>query len=196
MPMITERERYRGCLLGLACGDAVGTTVEFRERGSFAPLTDMVGGGPFGLPPGAWTDDCSMALCLGHSLVYRGGFDPVDQMNRYCNWQDYGYMSSTGSCFDIGMTVRAALDRYRGVRQSISGELLLQGGFMLWTTKNPSGLGLEGFGAGRRRGSDAIIRCGRPSEPTPQAWAYPPYSLGISMYFLDAPIAPPDGGRD
>jgi len=121
MPMTTERERYRGCLLGLACGDAVGTTVEFRSRGSFAPLTDMVGGGPFGLPPGAWTDDCSMALCLGHSLVYRNGFEPVDQMNRYCNWQDYGYMSSTGTCFDIGMTVRAALDRYRGSGDPFSG---------------------------------------------------------------------------
>lgn len=81
------------------------------------------------------------------------------------------------------------------VRQSNSGELLLQGGFMFWTTKNPSGLGLEGFGAGRRRGSDGITRCGRPSEPTPQARAYLPYSLGISIYSLDARIAPPDGGR-
>src|SRR5262245_27452407 len=54
--------RYRGCLLGLACGDAVGTIVEFSERGSFPPVTDMVGGGPFHLPAGAWTDDTSMAL--------------------------------------------------------------------------------------------------------------------------------------
>jgi len=42
-------ERYRGALLGLACGDAVGTSVEFQPRGSFKPLTDMVGGGPFNL---------------------------------------------------------------------------------------------------------------------------------------------------
>jgi ADP-ribosylglycohydrolase len=53
--------RQRGCLLGLACGDAVGTTVEFRRRGSFPPVTDMTGGGPFRLPAGAWTDDTSMA---------------------------------------------------------------------------------------------------------------------------------------
>lgn len=54
--------RARGCLLGLACGDAVGTSVEFSPPGSFAPLTDMVGGGPFELQPGQWTDDTSMAL--------------------------------------------------------------------------------------------------------------------------------------
>ncbi|MDT0131704.1 ADP-ribosylglycohydrolase family protein, partial [Acinetobacter baumannii] len=56
-----SRERFRGSLLGLACGDAVGTTVEFKRRGSFVPLTDMVGGGPFSLQPGQWTDDTSMA---------------------------------------------------------------------------------------------------------------------------------------
>lgn len=107
--MITLQERYRGALAGLACGDAVGTTVEFAARGSFAPLTDMVGGGPFDLQAGQWTDDTSMALCLAYSLLYRNGFDPVDQMNRYCNWYNYGYLSSTGDCFDIGNTTAVAL---------------------------------------------------------------------------------------
>ena len=60
--------RYQGCMVGLAVGDAVGTTVEFRPRDSFPPVTDMVGGGPFGLNPGEWTDDTSMALCLADSL--------------------------------------------------------------------------------------------------------------------------------
>lgn len=108
----TAIDRYRGCLLGLACGDAVGTTVEFMPRGTFRPLVDIQGGGPFGLKPGEWTDDTSMALCLATSLVHKGGFDPVDQMNRYCNWRSVGYMSSNGECFDIGMTVAAALDRF------------------------------------------------------------------------------------
>ena len=106
------RSRFRGCLLGLAAGDALGTTLEFRAPGSFAPLTDMVGGGPFELQPGQWTDDTSMALCLAHSLLYCRGFDAVDQMNRYCNWYRHGYMSSTGECFDIGGTVRQALEAY------------------------------------------------------------------------------------
>ncbi len=108
-----ERQRFRGCLLGLAVGDAVGTTVEFRPRGSFEPVTDMVGGGPFRLEPGQWTDDTSMALCLATSLVECGGFDAVDQMERYCRWATEGYLSSNGRCFDIGNTVSAALRRFR-----------------------------------------------------------------------------------
>jgi ADP-ribosylglycohydrolase len=62
------RDRYRGALLGLAVGDALGTTLEFKRPGTFQPVTDMVGGGPFGLKPGQWTDDTSMALCLAESL--------------------------------------------------------------------------------------------------------------------------------
>jgi len=118
---LDEEQRYLGCLLGLAVGDAVGTTAEFAPRGSFEPITDMVGGGPFDLTAGAWTDDTSMALCLGHSLVHCRGFDARDQMNRYCNWAEYGYMSSTGDCFDIGVTVRRAMDRYRRTDNPFSG---------------------------------------------------------------------------
>ena len=62
---ITTRDRFRGCLLGLAVGDALGTTLEFRSPGSFEPIDDMVGGGPFGLEPGYWTDDTSMAAVPG-----------------------------------------------------------------------------------------------------------------------------------
>ncbi len=105
-------DRFLGCLLGLATGDALGTTLEFCPPGSFQPLNDMVGGGPFQLEPGQWTDDTSMALCLAESLVESGGFDPRDQMERYLNWYHDGYLSSTGRCFDIGGTVRSALYRY------------------------------------------------------------------------------------
>lgn len=113
--------RRRGCLLGLAVGDAVGTTVEFLPRGSFPPVTDLTGGGPFHLPAGAWTDDTSMALCLASSLVETGRFDPADQMERYCRWREAGYLSSTGRCFDIGSTVAAALDRFRRTGEPFSG---------------------------------------------------------------------------
>jgi ADP-ribosyl-[dinitrogen reductase] hydrolase len=114
-------DRYRGCLLGLAVGDAVGTAVEFRPRGSFAPLTDMVGGGPFGLLPGQWTDDTSMALCLAASLIERDGFDAEDQLQRYLRWRDQGYMSSNGVCFDIGSTIRGALQRFEGSGDPFAG---------------------------------------------------------------------------
>jgi len=116
-----DPNRFRGCLLGLAIGDAVGATVEFMPRGSFHRMTDMVGGGPFHLKAGQWTDDTSMALCLATSLVEKKGFDPVDQMDRYWNWRKNGYMSSTGICFDIGNTVRYALDRYNRTGNPFSG---------------------------------------------------------------------------
>ncbi len=120
--MTILKDRYRGCLLGLAVGDAVGTSVEFRERGAFEPLTDMQGGGVFHLRPGQWTDDTSMALCLATSLVQRAGFDPRDQMEQYCRWSDTGYLSSTGKLFDIGGTVRHALEKYRETGDPFAGE--------------------------------------------------------------------------
>lgn len=113
--------RCRGALLGLAVGDAVGTTVEFCPRGSFPRVTDMTGGGPFRLPVGAWTDDTSMALALGHSLANCQGFDPVDQMNRYCDWWLKGDYSSTGQCFDIGNTTRQALSNFSQTGEPFSG---------------------------------------------------------------------------
>jgi ADP-ribosyl-[dinitrogen reductase] hydrolase len=107
-----DLNRFQGCLLGLAIGDAVGTTVEFMPRGSFSIITDMLGGGPFNLKPGQWTDDTSMALCLATSIVEKKGHDPLDQMQRYMHWCKDGYMSSTGRCFDIGRTVLEALGNF------------------------------------------------------------------------------------
>ncbi len=115
------RERYRGSLLGLAVGDAVGTTLEFRQPGSFKPLEDMVGGGPFHLNPGEWTDDTSMALCLAASLVEQKEFDAHDQMERYLRWRDKGYMSSNGTCFDIGGTVSSALSLFEKTGNPFAG---------------------------------------------------------------------------
>jgi ADP-ribosyl-[dinitrogen reductase] hydrolase len=110
--MNKDMDRYQGCLLGLAVADAVGTTVEFLPRGSFKPVTDMTGGGPFNLEPGQWTDDTSLALCLATSLVEKQGFDALDQMQRYVRWKNEGYLSSNGRCFDIGNTTRIALNQF------------------------------------------------------------------------------------
>ncbi len=120
---IDLEDRYLGAMLGLACGDAVGTTVEFCARGSFEPVVDMVGGGPFGLKPGQWTDDTSMALCLAKSLLERGTFDARDQMGRYLDWWRWGYLSATGVCFDIGETVRAALSRFESSGEPFCGDV-------------------------------------------------------------------------
>ena len=121
MPEIRTQDRYRGCLLGLAAGDALGTTLEFRPPCTFTLVHDIVGGGPFLLEPGQWTDDTSMALCLAASLVETAGFDPVDQMDRYVRWWREGYMSSTGDCFDIGTATVHALCLYENTREPYAG---------------------------------------------------------------------------
>jgi ADP-ribosylglycohydrolase len=118
---LLELQRYQGSLLGLAVADAIGTTVEFKEPGSFEPVTDMVGGGIFRLDPGQWTDDTSMALCLAQSLIECNGFDAIDQMDKYIKWWDEGYMSSNGTCFDLGVTIMTALTSFKSFRNPYSG---------------------------------------------------------------------------
>ncbi|NJL66871.1 MAG: ADP-ribosylglycohydrolase family protein [Microcoleus sp. SM1_3_4] len=114
-------ERYRGSLLGLATGDALGTTLEFHQPGTFAPIEDMIGGGPFRLQPGEWTDDTSMALCLAESLIVKQGFDPIHQLETYLRWSRDGHLSSNGKCFDIGNTVQQALWNFKETRKPYCG---------------------------------------------------------------------------
>ena len=166
---VTTQDRYRGCLLGLAAGDALGTTLEFKRPGSFAPLTDMVGGGPFGLKAGQWTDDTSMALCLAESLLERGGFDPRDQMDRYVRWWQDGHLSATGKCFDIGNTVAWALRRFRAEQEKPGREVNpFQGSTDPHTAGNGSIMRLAPVplffaGAGAQ---EAIARAGESSRTT------------------------------
>lgn len=119
---MTTLDRYRGCLLGLAAGDALGTTLEFRMPGGFTPLTDIVGGGPFNLKPGEWTDDTSMAMCLAESLVTKRDFDPIHQLETYVRWWRDGHLSVKGRCFDIGNATRGALARFERTREPYCGD--------------------------------------------------------------------------
>ncbi len=113
MTDISLIERYRGALLGLACGDAIGCAVEFYPRGRFTPVTGMIGGGKFRLSPGEWTDDTSMAICLAASLVDCQGHDPYDQMNRYSNWFSTGKPGPKSRPVGVGKTVMKALFKFR-----------------------------------------------------------------------------------
>ena len=104
-------DRRRGALLGLAIGDALGAAVEFQSPGTFEPVADYRAGGPHGLSAGAWTDDTSMALALADSITH-AGWDLNDQARRYVSWWRNGEYSVNGRCFDIGITIRAALSRF------------------------------------------------------------------------------------
>lgn len=103
------RDRARGALVGLAAGDAVGTTLEFLPRDR-AQVSDMVGGGPFHLKPGEWTDDTSMALCLTDALIADRYFVPRTFADLLSRWYRQGHNSMNGRCFDIGHTTRVAIE--------------------------------------------------------------------------------------
>ena len=113
------RDRAVGALVGLAIGDAVGTTLEFKTRDSYEPLADMIGGGPFNMASGEWTDDTSMALALADSLIANPELDPADLLHRFCAWRDEGQYSC--GCRDIGLTVGAALSRWRRDGNAMAG---------------------------------------------------------------------------
>ena len=116
--MTTLQDRFRGALVGLACGDAVGAPVEFHARGAFEPVTDMDGGN--GFAPGEWTDDTAMAICLANSLVEKG-FDVEDQMEKYCKWVYLGYVDRK-SVAGIGRTVANAVSKYSRYKVALAGD--------------------------------------------------------------------------
>ncbi len=115
------RERFLGALLGLAVGDAVAAATQFKRPGRFAPVGDLLGGGPFDLPRGGWSDDTAMALCLAESLLERNAFDARDQVERYTHWQQQGHLSATGQCIGITAGTARALARAQWRRQMFSG---------------------------------------------------------------------------
>lgn len=98
--------RFEGCLVGLACGDALGATLEFLSRdeiGSrYGQLRDIIGGGWLHLHPGEVTDDTQMATCIAESIVATGTVDGDDIARRFVRW-----LRSDPK--DIGTTTRRAL---------------------------------------------------------------------------------------
>lgn len=115
------RDRAIGALMGLAVGDAVGTTLEFKPRDAYPQLVDMIGGGPFDLKRGQWTDDTAMALALADSLRHDPNLDETDLMQRFVDWYRHGTYSCTGQCFDIGITTRQALARWQKTGDPFAG---------------------------------------------------------------------------
>jgi ADP-ribosyl-[dinitrogen reductase] hydrolase len=115
------RDRFLGAFIGLAVGDALAAATQFRKSGSFTPVGDLLGGGPFDLPRGGWSDDTAMALCLAESLIESNGFDPHDQVDRYRRWQQQGHLSATGQCLGITAGTAKALAQAQWRRQLFSG---------------------------------------------------------------------------
>ncbi|KAL3457920.1 putative ADP-ribosylglycohydrolase [Aspergillus heterothallicus] len=103
------QSRIKGSIFGVAVVDALGGPVEFQPRGSFDPVTDFQHNDTFDVPPGTWTDDTSMTLCLAQALIdSKGEFIPQAAIRNYIKWWQNGYLSATNECFDIGSgTIKA-----------------------------------------------------------------------------------------
>ncbi len=104
------RDRFRGALLGLAAGEALGAPAEFLSADQiaerFGVIADILGGGCYDVAPGQTTDATDMTLCLAESLVERGDHDPEDVMRRYRDWFE-------SRPPDVSLTVRTVLLSYR-----------------------------------------------------------------------------------
>ncbi len=110
--MYDKLDRIKGCLVGLAIGDALGVHHEFKKRKDVVPISTYTDDNPYSIPKGYWTDDTSMALCMANSLIEKKEFSATDIMEKFLLWMRKGYMSSTGECFDIGNTTRQAIMEY------------------------------------------------------------------------------------
>lgn len=100
-------------MLGHAVGDAMGVPVEFMDRATVRrdPVTGYRGYGSHPVPAGVWSDDTSMAIATLDSLA--DGLDYDDMMRRFCDWQLNAAYTATDVVFDEGITIHAALKRYR-----------------------------------------------------------------------------------
>lgn len=105
----TMKEKIYSTILGGIIGDALGVPVEFKARN--AGVTDMIGYGTYNMPPGTWSDDTSLTMCLIENLI--AGKDENDLMNRFVSYQDKGYWTPYGEMFDIGIATANAISRYK-----------------------------------------------------------------------------------
>jgi ADP-ribosylglycohydrolase len=99
------QDRYRGLCLGLAIGDALAAPVQHRRLGTFTAVGDIIGGGPYDVPRGGWTDDTAVPLLLAESLMARGRFEASHFMTLLATWQRTGVGSATGQCLGITATM-------------------------------------------------------------------------------------------
>ena len=110
---MNTKSRVAGTFIGLAVGDALGVPFENLEKGSIDFVSDLIGGGPYNLPPGAWTDETATALCLAQSLLVTNDLDVYDLVERLNRWVEGGENSSTGRCVGIEQKLLIFLNNFR-----------------------------------------------------------------------------------
>ena len=106
------QDRYRGLLLGLALGDALAAPAQHRRPGTFTRIGDLLGGGPYDVARGGWTDDTAVPLLLAESLIDCGDLAAGDGYRRLVGWQLAGEGSASGQCLGITATLARVLARH------------------------------------------------------------------------------------
>jgi len=107
------KNKLKAGIIGHLVGDALGVPVEFKSRKELKkdPVTDMRGYGTYNQPPGTWSDDSSLTICLMESLL--NGYDLNDQAEKFISWLDKAYWTAGGETFDVGNTTRVSIANLR-----------------------------------------------------------------------------------
>ena len=109
---MNDRNKVKGMLWGLVVGDCFGSPIQFSSKDGHPWITEMVACPVFHLPPGYWTDDSSMAMCVMDSYIRTGGYDLKDIGDTFVRWLQEGYLSSVeGRSFDVGGATWSSCDR-------------------------------------------------------------------------------------
>ncbi len=166
-------ERYRGSVLGMALGDALGMPVEFPDSDPEESVRELLPAPHRGVEAGTWTDDTAMALCLAESLIESEGMVAEDQLRRYLMWYRDGHLSAESECFGSGPTVRAELEKFERTGDAgLVGDLSAHtNGALMRVVSVPL--------AFRRHPGSAIMAAGESSKTTHRA----PMSVDACRYF-------------
>ncbi|MFZ4200633.1 ADP-ribosylglycohydrolase family protein [Lysinibacillus sp. NPDC056220] len=104
------KERLFATLYGGIVGDLMGVPVEFKKRGTFR-VENVIGYGTYNQPPGTWSDDTSLTLCLVENMIEKG--DTGSLMDKFVRYMEQGYLTPFGEMFDIGITTAEAVSSYK-----------------------------------------------------------------------------------
>ena len=118
--ILDYRDRSKGCIIGLAIGDAFGAPVEFMDKGSFPKVEKYLSGGSFGLSKGEWTDDTSQMLALMVSLHEQKGFVAEDFRDKLFLWLFDGLYTTRGKQIGAGKLTMKSLFHHRAKKTLIS----------------------------------------------------------------------------
>ena len=122
MNKITVKQ-VEAVLLGVAVGDALGVPAEFQPRGTFE-ITGMTGFGTHNQPPGTWSDDTSLTLCLADAMADNWTSRELlgKTAENFIRWFEDAEFTAHGNVFDIGISTSKAIRNLKnGVQPAESG---------------------------------------------------------------------------